>query len=166
MFFRPVNLPLPIFIANGTLLATGLHVAIFTRLPWPFHRINITTKGKDKDKDNKERKPLELFAPSPTTPRITDTTTLFGLVTSCLMAPYFLSSYMPIEENQFLAVSVPIRLAASACLFGHALFRGAGGKMSVEGYWEFLGFAVLDLAASVHVGYTLGRFDGVVPGFL
>ncbi|KAL4895848.1 hypothetical protein BDV59DRAFT_199827 [Aspergillus ambiguus] len=152
--FRPINLPRHILFANGTLLGLALYVTIFRSLP----TIKLTAGKKD------EKRQLELFIPRPTTRRITDTNVLFGLVTSGLMLPYFVSSYMPIEENQFLHASVPIRLFASAVMLGHTLVRGRRG-MSEEGYWEFLGLALLDAGAAIALGCELGRFDGMVPGF-
>lgn len=151
--FRPVNLPQHIIVANGALLGLSLYVAVFRSLP--AIRLTPTKRGKEK------RRP-ELLIPHPTTRRIADTNALLGLVSSCLMLPYFLCSYMPIEENQYLHASVPIRLFVSGVLFGHTLLRGRKG-MSEEGYREFLGFAVMDAGAAIMVGLQLGRFNGIVP---
>ncbi|KAL2828562.1 hypothetical protein BJY01DRAFT_255341 [Aspergillus pseudoustus] len=154
MLLRPINLPLPILLSNGALFLLSLHVAITSRLPWPLRSL----------KHPKTAKPLELFVPTATSPRVASTNTLLGIVTCCLMAPSLLSAYMPIEENQVLAVSVPIRLAASCSFLTAAVVRGKKG-MGVEGFWEFIGLAVLDLWASVSVGRAIGRFDGVAPAF-
>ncbi|KAL5365276.1 hypothetical protein BJX96DRAFT_158875 [Aspergillus floccosus] len=150
--FRPVNLPQHIIVANGALLGLALYVTVFRSLP--AIRLKPTRQGEEKRR-------RQLVLPHPTTRRIADTNALLGLVTSCLMLPYFLCSYMPIEENQFLHASVPIRLFVSGVLFGHTLLRGRSG-MSEEGYWEFLGFAVMDAGAAIAVGVQLGRFDGMV----
>ncbi|KAG2415185.1 hypothetical protein HFD88_006376 [Aspergillus terreus] len=150
--FRPVNLPKYIIVSDGALLGLALYVTVFRSLP--AIRLRPTKKGEEK------RRPERLI-PHPTTRRIADTNALLGLMTSCLMLPYFLCSYMPIEENQFLHATVPIRLFVSGVMLGHTLLRGRNG-MSEEGYWEFLVFAVMDAGAAIALGVELGRFDGMV----
>lgn len=148
---RPVNLPLPVLLPGGTILGLGLYLSIFRVFP---------TISRVSRADHEKR--FEILVPRPATPRMADTNALLGLVTSSLMLPYFLSSYMPIEENQFLHVSVPIRLGLAAGFVGNLLLRGRQG-MSEEGFWEFLTLTVVDVVGSVWLGVYLGSFDGRVP---
>lgn len=69
---------------------------------------------------------------------------------------------MPIKDNQWLHVSVPIRLLLSASLCGNVLCRGRDG-MSSEGFFEFLGLGALDLVGALLLGRELGTFSGIVP---
>lgn len=70
---------------------------------------------------------------------------------------------MPIEENQWLHVTVPIRLFVSTALGVNLLFRGR--RMSEGGFWEFFALGVTDFVGAVMLGWELGRFDGMVSGF-
>ncbi|KAF9883874.1 hypothetical protein FE257_002717 [Aspergillus nanangensis] len=145
---RPINLPPPVLLTGGPILGLGLYLSVFRVFP------SVTLGSREKK--------LDIFVPRPVTPRVADTNALFGLVASALMLPYFVSSYMPVEENQFLHASVPIRLALAVGLGGNVLLRGRKG-MSEEGFWEFVALAVLDGVGAVWLGFYLGRFDGMVP---
>lgn len=145
--FRPINLPTHTLLTSTSILGLSLYVAIFRRAPF-------SKKLKQ-----------EILIPNPTTPRIADTNTLLGIVSCALMLPYFLSSYMPIRENQWLHVSVPVRLFVSASLCGNVLWRRRKG-MSQEGFWEFLGLGALDMLGALLLGRELGTFDGIVPGLM
>ncbi|GIJ86691.1 hypothetical protein Asppvi_005584 [Aspergillus pseudoviridinutans] len=143
--FRPVNLPPHVLVTSTTIIGLSLYVSLFRKSPLK----HLT--GRD------------VFVPAPSTPRVADTNALFGVVACALQLPYFLCSYMPIEENQWLHVTVPVRLAVSAALGVNLLFRGR--RMSEEGLWEFLALGVTDLVGAVMLGWELGRFDGMVSGF-
>ncbi|KAF7165782.1 hypothetical protein CNMCM5623_009861 [Aspergillus felis] len=143
--FRPVNLPPHALVTSTAIIGLSLYVSLFRKSPLK-HLI-----GRD------------VFVPAPATRRIADTNALFGIVACALQLPYFLCSYMPIEENQWLHVAVPVRLAVSAALGANLLLRGRG--MSEEGFWEFLALAVTDFVGAVMLGWELGRFDGMVSGF-
>lgn len=143
---RPINLPTHTLLTSTSILGLSLYVAIFRRGPF-----SKTLKR-------------EVFVPDPATPRIADTNTLLGIVSCALMMPYFLSSYMPIKDNQWLHVSVPIRLFLSGSLCGNVLYRGRN-EMSQEGFLEFLGLGALDMIGALFLGRELGTFDGIVPGF-
>lgn len=142
---RPINLPTHTLFTSTSILGLGLYVAVFREIPF--------------------RKALgrEILVPDATTPRIADTNTLLGLLSCTVMMPYFLSSYMPIEDNQYLHVSVPVRLLLSLSLCTNVLFRGQK-DMSSEGVIEFLTFGVLDLVGALVLGLELGTFSGIVPG--
>ncbi|KAF7114657.1 hypothetical protein CNMCM5793_009608 [Aspergillus hiratsukae] len=140
--FRPVNLPPHVLLTSTTVLGLGLYISLFRNSPLK----NLTGR--------------EFFVPAPSTGRIADTNALFGISACLLMLPYFLSSYMPIEENQWLHVTVPIRLFLSSALGANLLLRGR--NMSEEGFWEFLALGVTDFVGAIMLGWELGRFDGMV----
>ncbi|KAL2865000.1 uncharacterized protein BJX67DRAFT_190869 [Aspergillus lucknowensis] len=164
MLLRPVNLPPSLLVPPTLILGLALYISVFRKAP-----IQTTSQQQLTDHHtDKDGKPLatptplaEILVPTPTTPRIADTNALFGTVSAALVLPYFVSSYMPIEENQFLHASVPIRLWISAMLIGNLVVRGRK-HMSREGYWEFLALGVLDAVGAVALGVYLGRFDGRV----
>ncbi|RHZ64510.1 hypothetical protein CDV55_106614 [Aspergillus turcosus] len=143
--FRPVNLPPHVLLTSTTVLGLGLYISLFRNPPLK----NLTGRN--------------FFVPEPSTRRIADTNALFGVSACVLMLPYFLSSYMPIEENQWLHVTVPLRLFLSSALGANLLFRGR--QMSEEGFWEFLALGVTDFVGAIMLGWELGRFDGMVSGF-
>ncbi|PKX89327.1 uncharacterized protein P174DRAFT_516003 [Aspergillus novofumigatus IBT 16806] len=143
--FRPVNPPRHVLVTSTTVLGLGLYVSLFRTSPL------------------KHLTGHEVFVPAPSTRRIADTNALLGVVACALQLPYFLSSYMPIEENQWLHVTVPIRLFVSTALGVNLLLRAR--RMSEEGFWEFLALGVTDFVGAVMLGWELGRFDGMVLGF-
>ena len=104
------------------------------------------------------------FAPAtPPSPRHADALTLLGVVVAVLESTYLLASYMPLEENQFVAASVPARLGVSAVLAGVAVWKGVVRKeMSEEGRWDIVALAGVDAAAACWLGMKLGRCDGMV----
>lgn len=143
--FRPVNLPTHVLLTSTTVSGLGLYISLFRNSPLK----NLTGS--------------EFFVPEPSSRRIADTNALFGVSACVLMLPYFLSSYMPIQENQWLHVTVPLRLFLSSALGANLLFRGR--QMSEEGFWEFLALGVADFVGAIMLGWELGRFDGMVWRF-
>jgi hypothetical protein len=141
---RPINLPTHTLFTSTSILGLGLYVAIFRKVPFR-HALG-----------------REILVPDVTTPRIADTNTLLGLLGCTMMMPYFLSSYMPIEDNQWLHTSVPVRLLLSGSLCTHVLFRGREA-MSREGFFEFLTLGILDLVGALVLGHELGTFSGIIP---
>jgi hypothetical protein len=141
---RPIYLPTHTLFTSTSILGLGLYVAVFREVPFR------NTIGR------------EILVPDVTTPRIADTNTLLGLLSCTMMMPYFLSSYMPVEDNQWLHVSVPVRLLLSMSLCANVLFRGREA-MSREGFFEFLTLGVLDLVGALVLGQELGTFSGIVP---
>ena len=75
---------------------------------------------------------------------------------------YFMTSYVPIAENQFLHACVPLRLLTSV-LLGMKLWRERG-TMSEQGKKEFMWVAAYDGGLSLFLGWYLGRWDGRVGG--
>jgi hypothetical protein len=154
---RPINLPAQLIVPPTLILGLGLYISFFRRPPLPSQSFT----EQSKDRDNGSSTTHQFIVPTPATPRIADTNALLGVTTSALMLPYFVSSYMPIAENQWLHASVPIRLWISAMLIGNVLLRRK--TMSREGYWEFLMLGVMDGVSAFTLGIYLGRFDGRVP---
>lgn len=147
MLFYPVNLPLPILLTATAEVGLGLSVLLTTRSPFSM----FTSK--------------EILVPNPTTPRIADTNRLLGIITTGLGAGYFAGSYMPLEDNQFVHFSVPVRLGLAALMLGTCAAKGRRG-MSEEGFWEMLTLAVFDLVGSAVVASELGGvWDGKVKGW-
>jgi hypothetical protein len=140
-FLRPVNLPVPLVIQSATSVALGLYLTIFRRSP-------LVTSS------------YSMLAPAQPSARTADTVTLLGICITALEGAYFVTSYMPFKENQFIASSIPIRLYISAVLGSFCLLRRK--ELSSSGFWEFFGLAVMDGIAATCLGLIYGRFDGMV----
>ncbi|KIW08665.1 uncharacterized protein PV09_00618 [Verruconis gallopava] len=140
---RPINLPAPLIVQSVTLVGFGIYTTFF-RGP-----IYSTADGH-----------YSLFVPANPSPRVADTLTLLGIVTTGLQGAYLISSYMPLEENQFVHASVPARLFLSACMLSVCLVHRP--HMSSGGFRELLTLGLVDGAAAAALGFQLGRFDGMV----
>jgi hypothetical protein len=105
-----------------------------------------------------------MLVPSSPPPRTADTISLFGIVITGLEITYLVTSYMPFEENQFVAASVPVRIFLAGLM---ATVCGLNWKsMSRSGLWEIVGLAAMDASAGIWLGTKLGRWDGMVKGAL
>jgi len=71
---------------------------------------------------------------------------------------------MPIEQNQFLHASVPIRLGIAVLLIAAGLLNK--DSMDERGWWTHVGFAVWDGVGALWLGWYLGRWDGRCPGVM
>lgn len=69
---------------------------------------------------------------------------------------------MPIEENQIIAASIPVRLGLVCAIAGISLVHGK--SMSKSGFWEMVVLGVVDGGAAIGLGIWLGRWDGIVRG--
>ena len=74
---------------------------------------------------------------------------------------YLGTSYMPIEQNQLLHATVPLRFCTSAIMCWTWLRNRK--NLTQDGVGEFLGTAVYDLVSTVALGWWLGTFSGRVP---
>jgi hypothetical protein len=136
-FLRPINLPAPLIVQSVSTVGLGLYIA-FTR-----------------------RAPFGLVVPPNPSPRTADAISLLGVAICALEVNYLVTSYMPFEENQWIASSVPVRLGVSALL---GLLGVVHRKnMTTAGFWELVALAVIDAGAAISLGLQLGRFDGMVP---
>lgn len=75
------------------------------------------------------------------------------------------TSYMPIEQNQFLYASVPVRvvLAALAGIKWLAIRNGDPAVHTKKN--ELLGIFFYDGLGGLALGWYLGVFDGRVPAY-
>jgi hypothetical protein len=102
---------------------------------------------------------------------------LAGIATMAIGLSYFLTSYMPISENQFLHASkssfprfrrnirqrvmvegVPARVILGATMLFKVVLDGK--NLTKDDRMKLWGFGVYDLFGGLYVGYWLGRFDG------
>ncbi|OCL05898.1 hypothetical protein AOQ84DRAFT_355746 [Glonium stellatum] len=113
-FSHPINLPGPIMLLASTEVGLGLYLIFFNNPPFSFTK-------------------KEILVPAPRTLRIADTTRLLGITILALGTRYFMASYTPLEENQFVHCSVPIRLGISGLIFTLLAVKGRRG-MSEEGF--------------------------------
>ena len=142
-FFRPINLPPLLIIQSVTLTSLGVYLTLSGRSPFVY-------------------KKYSMLVPASPTPRTSEAIRVLGVVTAALEGAYLLSSYMPFEENQLIAVSIPVRLAISSVLGVIALWKRK--EMTKAGFWEYMGLAVMDGLAALRLGFQFGRFDGMVVG--
>jgi hypothetical protein len=83
-----------------------------------------------------------------------------GIATVAIGLAYLFTAYMPIEENQWLHASVPVRLILGVLLslrvlLGTGLTAAEKKTLSNLGLYDSFGALVL--------GFWLGRFDGRLP---
>ncbi|KAF2499489.1 hypothetical protein BU16DRAFT_273247 [Lophium mytilinum] len=149
MLFYPINLPLPSLVTASIEVTLGLTIILTSRSPFSF----LT--------------PRPILVPTPTTTRMKDANRFMGMLALGLGAGYFAGSYMPLEQNQFVHASVPIRLGLAGIMFGVCAVKGRKG-MSEEGFWELMALGVFDVVGSVIVAFSLGPggvWDGKVKGW-
>ncbi len=81
----------------------------------------------------------------------------FGTATLAVGLSYLATSWMPIEDNQFLHASVPIRFVLIAIAAYRAL---AMGGLKPAQKKELLGLVAWDGMGAIVTGYYLGTFWG------
>jgi hypothetical protein len=140
-FLRPVNIPAPLIGQSVFAVGLGLYMALF-RKP-AFVRNGYT-----------------LVVPANASPRTADTISFLGIVLTGLQVCYLVTSYMPIEENQFIAASVPVRLGLAALMGTICIVHRK--TMSRSGFMELAALAALDGAMAIWLGFYIGRWDGMV----
>jgi hypothetical protein len=142
-FLRPVNLPAPLIFQSATAVGLGLYLTFFRRPPLVLSSYSM-------------------LAPAQPSARTADIITLLGICITALEGAYFVTSYMPFEENQFIASSIPMRLYIAATLGTFCIVRRK--ELSHSGFWEYIALASMDTIAATWLGLTFGRFDGMVVG--
>jgi len=90
----------------------------------------------------------------------TGSTSTLGIAGLGLELSYLATSYMPIAENQFLHASAPVRVILAA-VAGVRLLTARPGECTGE-LW---GILLYDGLGGLLVGWTLGRWDGRIPGY-
>jgi membrane-associated PAP2 superfamily phosphatase len=83
-----------------------------------------------------------------------------GIATTAIGLAYLFTAYMPIEENQWLHASVPVRLVLGLLLGLRAVI--GNGLTSAEKR-SLLNLGLYDGLGAVVLGLWLGRFDGRLP---
>ncbi|EEQ89224.1 hypothetical protein RJZ56_000664 [Blastomyces dermatitidis] len=85
--------------------------------------------------------------------------TTLGIASTGLGLSYLFTSYVPIEENQFLHASVPVRmiLAALAAARLPTAPKSERKSLMILILYDFLG--------GLMVGYILGQWNGKLPGY-
>jgi hypothetical protein len=87
-------------------------------------------------------------------------TPALGIATTAIGVAYLFTSYMPIEENQWLHASVPVRLLLASLLILRALI---GNGLTSEEKRSLVNLGIYDGLGGVVLGLWLGRWDGRVP---
>lgn len=103
-----------------------------------------------------------IFRSSPTgkPDRQTETSAMSGITTLAIGVAYLATSYMPIEQNQFLHASVPVRIFLALL----AILRLLVVKdISKAGKNEMLFVALYDGLGAIVCGWQLGNFTGRAP---
>lgn len=169
MSFTAVNLPLPILLHSLSLTGLGLTLLLRPhRSPFSFltcreifaSNISLPSSSSSaKPADSATTASASDARPSPR--RVIHTTAHAGAAVTAVGLCYLATSYMPIEENQFLHATVPIRVVIVALLLSTLVLRG--GEMSTEGWWEYLGLVVWDGIGAVGLGLYLGSWDSRIP---
>jgi hypothetical protein len=86
---------------------------------------------------------------------------MLGVATTGLGLSYLLTSYMPIEQNQFLHASVPARLILAA-LSAYKALVGRKDLSDVEKK-RLWGVTIYDGLGAVVLGLWLGKWNGRIP---
>lgn len=99
-------------------------------------------------------------SPTPRPNRETETSAMSGITTLAIGIAYLVTSYMPIEQNQFLHASVPVRMFLALLAAARLVFVQ---NVSTEGRNEMLFVAIYDGLGGAICGWQLGNFSGKVP---
>jgi len=112
-------------------------------LPWfiTVHALGLSTLGL-----------YLIFSSTPSKP-----TSTLGIATLGLGLAYLSTSYVSIEENQFLYASVPVRIILATVAGLKALIAGKEERRTL------VGIAVYDGFGGAILGWWLGVWDGKVP---
>ncbi|KAH7390340.1 hypothetical protein BKA64DRAFT_678997 [Cadophora sp. MPI-SDFR-AT-0126] len=92
------------------------------------------------------------------------TNPMLGIATFGLSLAYFATSYMPIEQNQFLYASVPVRIILACIAAARLVLDGKDGNLSRDDRRNLLVVAGYDGLGAVGLGLWMGTFVGRVSG--
>ncbi|KAK6363619.1 hypothetical protein TWF730_001043 [Orbilia blumenaviensis] len=122
----------------------------YFNLPWPItiHAVALTALGV-----------AMTFSRKPgVSPELRGANSLIGITTATIGLAYLSTSYVPIEQNQFLHASVPIRLGVATLLATSAVVNQK--DMDDKSWRTHVGFALWDGIGALWLGWYLGRWDG------
>lgn len=133
---------------NLTLLTMVAFLPI--HLPWfiTLHAFGLVALG------------LYLLFTSPPPGKLAGHTPQLGIATVAIGLAYLFTAYMPIEENQWLHASVPVRLILGILLGLRAV---VGTGLTAAEKKSLLNLGLYDGFGAVVLGFWLGRFDGRLP---
>lgn len=87
-----------------------------------------------------------------------NTSASLGIGSLAIGLAYFTTAYVPIEQNQFLYASVPVRLVLAAVAVVRAYVLK--GPLEENERRNMIGIALLDGVGGVALGWYLGEFGG------
>ena len=120
-------------------------------LPWPIlaHAVGLTFLG------------LKFtFSPSPPSGRASEVTSMLGITSTGLGLAYLSTAYTPIDKNQFLYASVPVRMILAGMAAIKLLL--AGNTMSMDQWKNFWVVVLYDGIGGFLLGWWLGTWSGRV----
>jgi hypothetical protein len=119
-------------------------------LPWfiTVHACGLTTLG------------LYFLFNVPPPGKLAGHTPQLGIATVAIGLAYLFTAYMPVEENQWLYASVPVRLVLGALLLVRV---GIGRGLTAAEKRSLLNLGLYDGFGALVLGWWLGRFDGRLP---
>ncbi|KAK6541380.1 hypothetical protein TWF694_007193 [Orbilia ellipsospora] len=125
----------------------------YLNLPWPIlvHSVGLTALGLSM-----------AFSPTPNkTPDLRGANSMLGIATATIGLCYIGTSGVPIQQNQFLYASVPVRLFIAVLLASAGTINR---RIIGEKSWRtHMGFALWDGAGALWLGWYLGTWDGKCP---
>ncbi|KAF3921413.1 hypothetical protein ABW21_db0201826 [Orbilia brochopaga] len=124
----------------------------YFNLPWPIlvHSVGLTLLGLN----------LTFNGNPSSSPEVRGANSILGVTTTTIGLCYLGTSGVPVEQNQFLHASVPVRLGVAVLLLTAAAVNRR--KMDQKGWRVHIGFGIWDAAGALWLGWYLGRWDGRV----
>ncbi|KAE9399248.1 hypothetical protein BT96DRAFT_820847 [Gymnopus androsaceus JB14] len=123
-------------------------------LPWPIllHAMGLTTLG------------CTMLLAKPTAKAPEDISTL-GITTIALGMSYISTSYMPMEDNQFLHASAPVRVLLASLAGLKWLTISKENARLYKKRNALLGILLYDGLGGLILGWYLGTFSGKVASY-
>jgi hypothetical protein len=101
-------------------------------------------------------------APTPKSATQDEASAMAGITTLAIGIAYLATSYMPIEDNQFLYASVPVRVLL-ALVAGLRILTI--DNISEDGRNQMLFVLLYDGIGGLVCGWQLGTFNGRIPAY-
>ncbi|KAF3913718.1 hypothetical protein AA313_de0205067 [Arthrobotrys entomopaga] len=125
----------------------------YLNLPWPIliHSVGMTALGLSM-----------AFGRTPAkTPELRGANSLLGISTATIGLCYIGTSGVPVEQNQFLHASVPVRLLIAVLLATAGTVNR--GIIDYKSWRTHIGFALWDGVGALWLGWYLNAWDGRCP---